>query len=184
VIIIKKKCSKCGIEKDESDFHKRSESNSPRYICKECYSKGRHDYYIKNKELVISRNKNWKDRQSPEYANIKHKERMKTHPHKTWCIRTINSHKCREIEVSFTSSELEASPLPTHCKMCGVKLTYNGNRQNWNSASLDRINNDTTLTLKNTQVICRKCNVMKQDLTMSAYIKYCKHIVDTFGDVV
>ena len=55
---------------------------------------------------------------------------------------------------------------PTHCRSCGNELIYTvgrgiaGRRK---SPSLDRLRNDEGYTLKNTRVICYRCNIVKGD---------------------
>jgi hypothetical protein len=55
-----KKCSKCGIEKDESYFSKHSSGKDGlRPNCKECVKVVSAEYYINNKEAITSNNKQY-----------------------------------------------------------------------------------------------------------------------------
>jgi len=48
-----KKCSKCGVEKELSEFYKNKKSNNGIYsICKKCECKKSKDYYQNNKEKL------------------------------------------------------------------------------------------------------------------------------------
>jgi hypothetical protein len=52
-----KVCSKCGIERDISEFTKNSQKKDGLHpSCKECYK----NFYKKNKDLILTRNKLWK----------------------------------------------------------------------------------------------------------------------------
>lgn len=59
----KKKCSKCGVEKDIDEFSLRSDTGKIRRDCKECIKKRHKEYhkkwYIKNKEKKDKQNKEW-----------------------------------------------------------------------------------------------------------------------------
>ena len=58
---MKKKCSKCGKEKDTKDFSpkKRNKSGIAAH-CKECNKKWCHENYLKNKKWYLERNKKYK----------------------------------------------------------------------------------------------------------------------------
>lgn len=49
-----KKCTKCGLEKDESFFSKKSNTKLHSY-CKECHSKYRREHYLANKAKYIKK---------------------------------------------------------------------------------------------------------------------------------
>jgi hypothetical protein len=46
-----KKCSKCGVEQDISNFYFRKESGTYRTECKSCIKANRKTYYVKNKDI-------------------------------------------------------------------------------------------------------------------------------------
>ena len=50
-----KKCTKCGIEKPLTEFHKHKETKDGLYgRCKQCARQYDKEYYAKNKEKIIS----------------------------------------------------------------------------------------------------------------------------------
>jgi len=60
-----KKCNKCHEEKELTEFYNRKESkDGKRADCKECYEKGRSQYYINNLDII-------KVKRSSEYNNNK-----------------------------------------------------------------------------------------------------------------
>jgi hypothetical protein len=111
-----KKCSKCGIEKPLSEFHKdKARSDGARSSCKLCYSKFHEEYYAKNIDKVKSKNKKmWLQRKYglsiKEYELLKNKQDNKCvicqeklnegydvhvdHSHKTGKIRGILCRWC------------------------------------------------------------------------------------------
>jgi hypothetical protein len=57
-MILKKICSKCGIEKELSDFYKNNDHKDGHYSqCKDCICKHQKKYYIINKESIIEKSK-------------------------------------------------------------------------------------------------------------------------------
>jgi hypothetical protein len=57
-----KVCNRCKIKKDYLFFYKSKSSKDgfePR--CKQCNKELKSEYYLKNKEVINERNKNWKD---------------------------------------------------------------------------------------------------------------------------
>ena len=70
-------CSKCGIDKLESDFYWRKENSKHRTSCKECDVKSKSDYYTRNVEAILAKKRAYhhKNRQ----AAI---DRMRVHRYK------------------------------------------------------------------------------------------------------
>lgn len=71
-------------------------------------------------------------------------------------------------------------PLPTHCPIFGIKLTYGGTGYPVaSSASIDRVDNSKGYIPGNVQVISNRANSLKRDATISdvenllAYMKEC-----------
>lgn len=53
-------CSKCGLEKDENDFHKRKDRPKGRAsLCKDCSCKRWRDFRDANPEIIKQNFKNW-----------------------------------------------------------------------------------------------------------------------------
>lgn len=73
-----KKCSKCLIEKTESDFHRNM--GRLRSQCIACRKPMKRDYYLKNREALIKKSINWQ-KENP----IKYKDRIKKWNFKNAC---------------------------------------------------------------------------------------------------
>ena len=138
------------------------------------------ELYQKNKEKLNEYGKEYRQ-ENKEKLSKQQKKRHKKNPIKYWCIHTISSHKKRGFKVLFTWQELLSIAEKTKsCPLCGDLLNWgvenkNGRRQ-LDSPSLDRLNNDKTLTLKNTKIICWKCNNAKNEMSIKEFINYCKKI--------
>jgi hypothetical protein len=106
------------------------------------------------------------------------------HPFRRWASFTISLHKRRGFEVNIALNELEKkASITLHCEYCGILLRYgpkNGKVMP-NSPTLDRINNEMTLDMQNTRILCYCCNNTKQSRTHIEFIKYCKVIADKFN---
>jgi len=160
-------CKKCKKEKDISEFSKYKRAKDGLYYqCKECNKEYSKEYYEKNKERIKKREL----------------KRINKNPKKLWCQQTINGHKYRGYEVLFNWQELYLIVEKSeYCLFCNNLLDWSfGNRHSDNSPTLDRTNNDNVLTLRNIQILCRKCNTTKYNRTMKQFIEYCKMITNKF----
>lgn len=166
-------CSECKQEKSLKEFTKDLKGkNNLCYWCKDCLKK----YRKEHKEEIKILNTSWYQKMRIKY------------PHKMWVKYTIIDHRRKGYTVNIKNEELvEVAKKTTHCPICNNPLnwdykTKNGKTQP-NSPNLDRTNNGKILTLKNTQIICRKCNSTKLDRTMKEFINYCSMVHKKFGGV-
>lgn len=139
--------------------------------CNGCYSKIRIEQVKKN---PITHAK--------EKAKSKHY--IQNHPHRSWAIATINSHKARGHQVELTTDELETlARETTNCFYCDKKLKfvrYSGHSMA--SPSLDRLDNGLNICRENIAICCRQCNSSKLNRTLNEFIEYCRMIVDKFTE--
>jgi len=152
---VTRKCYICGVEQPiENYFNNKSQSAGKRYECKTCCKT-----YVKH----------W------QYNN----------PIKYWARYTYRNHVANGFELKFTKDELiKLATETTVCAMCGKPLIYNNGtngKQTLSSPSLDRIYNDTILTLDNVWIICLACNNHKSSKPMNEFVSYCKMISERFG---
>lgn len=56
--------------------------------------------------------------------------------------------------------------MPTHCPILGLEIKINLGRFNFDSPSLDRVDNSKGYTKENTRVISRKANILKNDMSL------------------
>ena len=153
-------------------------------------------YYIKNRERLLVKSKLYRDRSD---IQIREKERHRVYfqknypklmdnlkrkkavnPYFFWSHSVIQAHKARGFIVDFNGQWLEdlAKSTPT-CFLCECKFDWfleKKGRQYPDSPSLDRIENEKTLTKENVQIICILCNMTKGARNMKDFIAYCKMI--------
>ena len=117
----------------------------------------------------------------------KYEQNMKNHrdrcPHRVWSIVSRCAHKRAGYIVIISIDELEQlAKKTTHCSYCGCELKWGyGNKRGhkWqDSPSLDRVNNEKELRTDNVEIICRKCNVRKQDSSKQELLNWCKRVLE------
>jgi len=100
-----------------------------------------------------------------------------------WSSNTIQQHKKVGCSINFTPSELTKKAKETkHCLFCKCELGWHNNGIQNNSPTLERLNNDTNLTLQNIAILCYQCNSTKRDRTLlefANYISLIKPILDS-----
>ena len=67
--------------------------------------------------------------------------------------------------ISFSLKREDIS-IPTHCPVFGFKLEFNTGKQQFNNASIDRIDNDVGYHKDNIVVVSVKANFMKRNGTL------------------
>ena len=66
-------CTKCGIKKPISEFHKDKNSKSGYcYYCKLCVSKQKHEYYLEHQEEIKNREKQYQQKNKEKIKKRKH----------------------------------------------------------------------------------------------------------------
>ena len=126
-------------------------------------------------------NTNEKFRQSCLASNKRYRRK---HPHRAWARSTLTGHKKSgyKIELSIYALEEMVKKI-TYCWICGVKLTYSYPKgKNTGGGmfhpSLDRIYNEDFISKDNVQIICYRCNVAKNRMSMKEFIEYCKIVAE------
>lgn len=97
-----KVCSKCGIEKEETDFHKNSRSKDGfSAMCKECKNENAREYYYRKKARELKE----KDSASKEFE----KEFGKVYNNSDSCTNIVNDNDYTETDCNYSKykSKLE-----------------------------------------------------------------------------
>jgi 5-methylcytosine-specific restriction endonuclease McrA len=99
--------------------------------------------------------------------------------------QSLASHKRKgfNIDVSFEYLE-QLFKITTNCPLCGCKLILTNPKICGNLATIDRKDNEHTLTSDNVWVICNHCNQAKGNKTLKEFIEYCKVIYDTHKGMI
>ncbi len=167
-----KRCKKCNAEKNESEFYKyKKYVDGLSSFCKKCLCKYAEEYYKENEKNIERKKKEYKE----------------THPKQTWCQSTLSTHKRRKISINITADELfNYVKNIENCEFCGEKLDWKlGDKKHIqkNSPTLDRLNNENYIDLKNIKVLCSKCNATKRDKTFKEFVDYCKTIANKYKEL-
>lgn len=160
-------CNKCGEEKPISEFHKRLDRKCGlQSRCKKCQN-------IIHSEWVSN--------------NLTHKRESQiqwkiSNPKRYWCNKTINHHKDSGFNINITTDELlEYITSIDTCELCGKQLSFFNKKTSNDSPSLDRIDNEQFISIKNIQLLCHQCNTSKGARTQNEFEEYCKLILRRKG---
>jgi hypothetical protein len=165
-------------------------------------------YYQEHREEKIAKTREW-NKEHPEqfaanqrksYLNTKDKRlELEAQRRRSWSSATIGSHRRRSITVSITTDELsEFAQTIDYCQYCGQRLEWDrrvkGGKKNMKtSPSLDRVDNDSFIdhiwqgdsnTTGAAAIICSRCNVSKQDRSLSEYLIYCSNILSSLSYIL
>lgn len=158
-------CTICKIEKNESDFHKKSsQKGTLRGYCKECQSQKFKKYYQDTRDNRLKTKKQYVQKTRNSLEHIK--------------MRLIDQSKKRAkksgIEHTITAKDLHTTE---YCPVLGIKLASNaGGIPLANSYSLDRVENSRGYTPDNVKIISYRANSIKSDGTYEEHIKVAKYI--------
>jgi hypothetical protein len=159
-----KKCCKCGIEKDESEFyyskHAANHCNSYCKLCTKEYSREyRKHHYVRKKENI-----------KPFDQNILSKRYREKDPLR-YILRSVISRAKRK-GIPYDSFEILYNHLKEGyskkiCACCGKELVLlnTGYGGNMDSASIDRLIPDLGYIVGNLNILCRQCNFIKTNAT-------------------
>lgn len=151
-------CSKCGKEKDISEFYFDNINGGPRSMCKKCYNENR-KIYRSNLPLNIKMERNKK-----EYIKTKH-----TIP------RRFSGYKYEAKRKGLTfemPKEKFAKITSQHCYYCGKFTTGT------NFTGIDRICSNKGYIPGNIRPCCEMCNMAKLNYTTNEYLNHCKDVVN------
>ena len=174
-----KKCSKCKKTKLIEEFHRHKlcpDGHRPQ--CKECRKVESKEYYLVNK-IKISKRQQIYRKNNKKKCDSRIKKWAQDNKFRYWASVARRNHKPKNI-VNITLKELtEIAEYTEICSICKIKLDYslNKGRHQYNSPSLDRMNNENYLDIKNVWIICRKCNTTKNNRTVQEFIEYCKTVI-------
>lgn len=162
-------CNKCKRNLPDENFTLRKDSMKLRKVCKECTTLNMRKWRTDNPDKNASAIKRGRDR----YNDIE-----------TYCHRASAKKRNDErYETSLTYEELLIIANVTDtCPICGTKLNYSKGKGHGmdNSPSLDRLNNETTVTKDNVWIICNKCNRTKSNRSLKEFAEYCAMVASKY----
>ena len=164
-----KSCRVCNEIKALSDFVKNKQSvGGYTNRCKTCEKLWKQDYYKKNTEHIIDRNKNYKKENGPWYnKSIEHRLRYIS---QVGVIRANKKNIEWNLSLSFLLTLWEKQQ--SMCAYSGVPLTFEDNHPH--TVSLDRLDSSKGYTEDNVQFVCTIVNYIKQRFNEDVFFDYCK----------
>lgn len=155
-------CTKCKIEKPLSDFHKRSKSKDGHaYRCKTCRNPGKKKYAMT-------------DEKKKEKHKLRERELRKKYPERYMLYAAKRNSKNKNIEFTLKLHDIN---IPDYCPVLGIEINKNMTYTNYNSPSIDRIDNDKGYTPDNIVIVCDRVNRLKKDAKieeLKQILKYMK----------
>ena len=159
-----KACTRCRKTKPLAEFSKSAATTDGHCIyCFECTRESSSAYKQANGDSI----------------RRKAMQAAKASPRRNWARMCLASHKSNGYDVQIELTQLvEVATKATECPLCGCTLNWEyGVGSKWDGPSLDRINNESHMTMDNTAIICRSCNVTKRDRTMQEFLAYCMKVI-------
>lgn len=180
-----KRCTKCGLEKDESEFSRHvGQKDGLRTSCRACTSEYTRAWRAANPDKAKAIARKWKAA-NREVVKVSAQEWRATNPEMIKGYRVRAARKVYEDPVAkaqkmISSSKVRAKkqgiphsvsykdlvPIPSVCPVLGTPMSLSGAPINDDMASLDRINNNMGYVPGNVAVISRRANAIKRDATI------------------
>lgn len=102
-------------------------------------------------------------------------------PVRSWAQATLNKHKARGCNITVTIDDIvQLSRVTKTCYLCNCVLTYQRVKGNPLKATLDRLDNEKSITKNNIAIVCMRCNTTKLNRTLKDFIEYCALIATRF----
>jgi hypothetical protein len=170
-----KRCSKCKLEKDVSEFTKnKSRSDGLALQCKSCiktgYDQHKHRYREKQKEYR---------KENRESIRVKNRERYsleKSREYGNSLKGKFSSYKsnAKQRDISFNITFEEFTEFwGKPCTYCGDDI---------DTVGIDRVDSGKGYIVSNLTACCTECNLMKRHHSRDFFIKKLKRIIRHTGD--
>jgi len=183
-----KKCSKCGVEKDESCFSKDNHNKDGlRYACKECLSvekkqrwaniteEEKQNHYKRLREwrnaLPVERREELNSKMRIGNMTDEEKEKRRQQARESRAKRPkeimVSHAKSRAtekgIEFDITTDDIQ---IPDVCPVLGIPIFKGNGKRTDNSPTLDRIDNSKGYVKGNVMVISHRANLIKNSASI------------------
>lgn len=187
-----KKCRKCKIEKDKSEFFKSDKAKdkcSP--YCKSCKAESDREYYRFNREKILQKVKERAASLKEELAEYhkvyrgKNRERLSTLNYlgirKNPELALYQRVKARAAKKNLAFDlELSDIVIPEFCPVLHIPLFIGEGMVSPNSPSMDRIDSTKGYTKDNIQIISYKANTMKSDANFTDLLLFAYWVLENF----
>jgi len=145
--------------------------------CNRCW-----EYKAINEFLINKRNKDI----ATEFSWCEECRKDITERHRLWASNTLSSHKGRGFKVNIPLEELQHLAIETlYCPVCGDKIDWslNKGKHTENSPTLDRKENENTINLENSWIICYRCNRAKGKNSLPEFVMYCETVYKRYNKI-
>lgn len=201
---MKKKCTKCGVEKELDEFYndKRVKKDGKQSACKTCINSQKQIYRSANKEkrneyertrrendpefkkLASERNARYYQKLVDENGQrlIEYKERTKNglevlrKRNPLYFMWSSARSRAKTNNIPF-DIEIEDLIIPEYCPILELKLDYNQGKLGPNSYSLDKIIPEKGYVKGNVRIISHLANAMKQNANLDLLEKFSNNIL-------
>lgn len=172
-----KKCLKCGLEKERSEFHRdKTRKDGLREWCKQCTKIKNAEYWKRYSSRHEKRNREYKYKHKDTIYRIARKYRES---HRGLMLWLSAKKRATKQNVPF-NIEVEDIVIPDTCPLLGIKLEFNGSVNNRDSSpSLDRKNPALGYVKGNIAVISYRANRIKNNAS-AAEIKLLAVRIDSY----
>ena len=162
-----KKCSQCKIEKELNDFHKSKRYKDGHcYVCKQCRSEYAPNYRDKNREKLRLYKKQWIKDNKEHVLEVSSLYKKKWKQEKTEMYLLGRSRiRARKLGMEHNLT-IEDIIIPENCPILDIKLFVSDNPQNYNSPTLDRIDNTKGYIKGNVIVVSWRANSLKSNASL------------------
>ena len=168
-----KVCRKCSENKENSEFHIcKSYKDNLSVWCKSC--KREYDKKYRQSDKIVN-----------YYKSDEYKKKKAASFNKNYLQRKINNIKSkikfRNKDTEF-SIKLEDLEVVEYCPLLNIKLDYTvgSGRKNWNSVSIDRIDNNKGYIPGNVWIISKLANTMKNCASIEDLITFSENSLKIF----
>lgn len=167
-----KRCTRCKVEKELSEFSKNKKSKDGlQHICKSCAAIEHKEWHEKNKEHIKEYSKEWYEnnkervKESAKEWRINNKEYRKEQAYLN--SRTIKgkynqlkaNSKPRGLEVQISFEQYTEILKENKCYYCDMSLTGTA------GCSLNRVDNNKGYLIDNVKPCCKFCNSIMNNFT-------------------
>lgn len=167
-----KKCSRCKIEKDKSEFHfTKTNKDGLSWVCKECNTESNRRYRKENGDKYYFNQQEYRSKPSGFVSQL------------LYGARTRAEKKGFEFELTNQNIFDLMEKQEMKCAITNVEMTLlSANRKKANAfkCSLDRIDSGKGYTLDNIRLVCWAVNQMKADRTDDEFKEWVKILYKSF----
>lgn len=171
-----KECTKCRETKEFSDFHLYKNNKDGLYNwCKKCKCEYDKEYRKSERYIKVANSEETRQRKINHINNNYLEKKISN-------IKSKIRFSKRNIEFSITKEDIE---MVEFCPLLNIKIDYKvGNgRKNWNSASIDRIDNSKGYVPGNVWVISKLANTMKNCASIEDLLTFSENSIKIFKKI-